>query len=265
MTTKRANAVTKAAARAAAENVPAVKKEEDTRLAEYGGLMDETPIDSRDFLIPKLLLMQSTSTMVKEEKARAGEIRGSIDWNKVTEKEGSVEIIPFAVYKTWVTVKKKGNEYIGQVPMTLANASKPREEIVDGEEVVNYETLNYYCLLPHEIATGVFLPYVVSFRSTSYLAGKTLETHRARLKEFGKPLCFKTFTLGCKQRENEHGKFYIYTIAEARDTLDAELSAVKHWNGVVKSGQARVDESAESKVSDAPEAGSDKVQSGEEY
>lgn len=226
-----------------AKQVAAVAKKEEQNLALYGNLMDETPVDAKDFLIPKLLLMQSQSEAVKQEKARAGEIRGSIDMNKISEKEGSVEIIPFSVYKTWVTLTKVGSEFIEQIPLTPANCIRPREEILNGKEVLNYETLNYYCLLPSEIASGMYLPYVVSFRSTSYMAGKTLETHRARLREFGKPLPFKTFALGCQMKKNEKGTFYVYTIAEARDTTDDELEAVKKWRNIVTQGTAKVDDS----------------------
>lgn len=220
----------------------ALAKKEETSLAQYQGLMDETPVDKKDFLIPKLLLMQGVSKLVQEEKARAGEIRGSIDQNKIAEKEGSVEIIPFSVYKTWVTLTKVGSEFVVQEPLTALNYNKPREEMRDGVEVINFETLNYYCLLPEEIQNGMFLPYVVSFRSTSYQAGKTLETHRARLQEFGKPLPFKTFNLGSSPKKNDKGSFYVFTISESRDTTEVELDAVKHWHSIVKQGEAKVDD-----------------------
>jgi len=246
-----------------------VMKKETTDLTQYQGLMDETPVDAKDFLIPKLLLMQSTSTAVKEEKARVGEIRGSVGLSKIAEKEASVEIIPFSVYKTWVTLSKVGNEFIGQVPLTPANALTPREAIINGKEVLNYEALNYYCLLPSEIAGGMYTPYVVSFRSTSYMAGKALETHRAKLAEFKKPLPFKTFTLGSAPRKNDKGSFYVFTIAEARDTTEQELDAVKHWHNIVKQGAAKVDESdlEERNVTPggAAPSSSATVETGEEY
>jgi len=243
----------------------AVATKTESNLTQYQGLMDDTPVDKRDFLIPKLLLMQSSSEKVKQEKARAGEIRGSIDQNKIAEKEGSVEIIPFAVYKTWVTLAKAGNEFVSQEPLTPMNYTKPREEIRDGVEVLNYETLNYYCLLPAEIKNGMFMPYVVSFRSTSYPAGKTLETHRARLQEFGKPLPFKTFKLGSAPKKNDKGSFYVYTIAESRDTTEVELDAVKHWHAVVKQGAAKVDESDLTEKTTETTANATTVNEGDEY
>jgi len=223
-----------------------VVTETDTRLekiAKYGDLFDATPIDKNDFLIPKLLLMQSVSTAVQEERARAGEIRESIDNKKIAEKEGSVEIIPFGVFKTWITLSKQGSEFISQEPLTVANCTKPREEVVNGVEVLNFETLNYYCIIPSEIAAGMFMPYVVSFRSTSYMAGKTLETHRAKLQEFGLPLPFKTFNLGTSPRKNDKGNYYVFTISESRNSTNEELEAVKHWFKLIQSGKAKVDDS----------------------
>lgn len=249
----------------------ALTKAEEKRIAEYGGLMDETPVDARDILIPKILLMQSQSKRVQEEVARAGEIRGSIDGNLLGEKgkDGKitpVEIIPFAVYKTWIRLKANGGEFVSQEPLTMANASRPREESIDGLDVVNYETLNYYCLLPEEIKAGTFMPYVVSFRSTSYMAGKALESHRAKLAEFKKPLPFWTFKLGAETRENEKGRFYVYTIGKSRDTTDAELDAVKHWHGIVKQQNVRVDESdLEETTAHAAKRQTGEVHEGDEY
>lgn len=229
----------------------ALSKAEENRLQEFGGLMDDADVDVQDIIIPKLLLMQQMSVLVAEEKARSGEIRSSLDGKLVAEKGGEIEFIPFKMYKTWVVISDKGNEFIEQVPVTVANADRPREEqrtFVDDEgkefkkSVLNYMAINYYCLLPQEIEEGIFMPYVISFRSTGYMAGKTLETHRARLKEFRKPLCFRTFKLTASPRENDKGKFFAYEVSESRNTEDSELSAVKHWKSIIDQG-VKVDES----------------------
>lgn len=224
------------------ETTVTVKTPDEKRLATFGDLLDETPVDARDFLIPKLLLMQSQSKPVKEEKSRAGEIRGSLDLNKVAEKEGEVEIIAFSVYKTWVTLTKGGGEFVGQEPLTVNNCTRPRDEIRNGVEVENFETLNYFCLLPSEIATGSYLPYVVSFRSTSYMAGKALETHRLELMDKKIPLPFRTFRLGSSLRTKDKNTFYAFTIGKGRETTEEELLEVSRWNALVKQGKAKVDE-----------------------
>jgi len=213
--------------------------------AEFESLMDSAPVDKKDFLIPKLLLMQSTSGNVKEEKARVGEIRSSTSGKKITEKEGTVEIIGFAPFKTWVVLKKQGGEFLEQFPITPENASLPREQVKDGVVVNNYETLNYYCLLTEEIKSGLCSPYMVSFRSTGYTAGKAMETKRAMLKGRGIPISFMTFNLGSAPKKNDSGSFYVFTITEGRSSTADELRAVKPWNDLVKVGDVAVDHDAE--------------------
>jgi hypothetical protein len=213
--------------------------------SEFQSLMDSAPVDKKDFLIPKLLLMQSTSGNVKEEKARVGEIRSSTSGKKITEKEGTVEIIGFAPFKTWVVLKKQGGEFLEQFPITPENASLPREQVKDGIVVNNYETINYYCLLTEEIKSGLCSPYMVSFRSTSYIAGKAMETKRAMLKSAGIPIPFMTFNLGSASKKNDSGSFYVLTISEGRKSTEEELRAVKPWNDLVKVGDVAVDHDSE--------------------
>ena len=234
----------------------------DISRGSFAGLMDETPVESSDFLIPKILLMQSMSTMVQEEKARAGEIRGSVNNNKLAEKEGNVEIIAFKMFKTWVTISTVGNEYLGQVPFTPENCLKAQDEVVGGVAVKNFKTLNYFCIVPSEIAGGVFMPYVVSFRSTSYKAGKALETIRGKLQGYGKPLPFVTINLGSVAKENDKGKFFEYTVTEGRETTDQELTAVKKWFDIINVENIKVDDSDLDKEKITVEP---KVAPGEEY
>jgi len=217
---------------------------------EYSGLMDDTPVDVEDIIIPKLLLTQSQSGFFKDGKAKIGEIRGSLEVNLVAAVGQEVEFIPFGFFKTWVVLQAKGGKFVEEIK--YSEATLEREETKDGVDLVNFQQINYYCLLAKDIATGVFMPYVVSFRSTSYTAGKALETKRQLFKEFDKPLCIKTFKLGSKHDKNEDGNEYeVFTVAEARDTTDAELKAVKMWNGIVRTKKVVVDDS-DNKVDDAP-------------
>lgn len=218
-------------------------KQEQKQIAAYGDLMDDAAVSGSDIIIPKILLMQAMSNFVKDEKARSGEYRGSLGCEKIAEKNEGFEAIPFKMYKSWITLTTKGNEFVRQEPFTVENAGWPRDEIIDGKECNNYETINYYVLLPNEIKEGSYMPYVMSFRSTGYTAGKTLETHRVKMKEFGKPLCFKTFTFGSELREKDGNSWYVPTVTPSRDTEDSELNAVKHWMNLIKQSEVKVDDS----------------------
>jgi len=218
-------------------------KAEEKKLAKFSGLMDSTPVDSKDILLSKLLLMQPVSELVAQEKAKSGQIVGSVDSNILADKEETVEVILFGANKSWVKFKQtKGKpEFVSQEPFTVANASTPREELIDGEEHINYECINYFALLPQDIKEGNATPYAIQFRSTSYKTGKKLETCRAKLERFKKPLAFKTFKLGSKQVENDKGRFFEFTAEEGRDTTVDELEAVDPWFTMVQEAHVKVD------------------------
>ena len=210
-------------------------------LATYSeDLMEDTPVDVQDITIPTLLLQQSQSGIFKDGKSKIGEIRGSLEANLVAGPGEKVEFIPFGMYKTWVVLKAKGGGFIEQIPFASANLE--REGVRDGIEVRNYRQLNYYCLLPKDIESGVYMPYVLSFRSTSYWAGKALETKRALLAKFKQPLCFKTFVVSTKNDTNtDDNDYQVYQVAESRNTTEKERAAVKDWHDIIKTKNVTVD------------------------
>jgi hypothetical protein len=211
----------------------------------YHDLMDDAPIDTSDLVIPKILLMQGMSKLVQEEKARLGEMRDSLDNSLLGSKDTPLEFIPFQVFKSWLIFHVDGNkiEYQGQEPMTAANASWPLEEIVDGKVIRRDKALNFFCVLPSEVEEGLFFPKILSFRRTSYQAGKKLETWRAKLKAFNKPLAAKTFKLISNKTENDLGVFYTFDIEAGRDTTEAELKAASQWRSVVAAKPVKIDDS----------------------
>lgn len=221
-------------------------QDQEKRIAAFGGLMDEAPVAAQDILMPTMLLMQPVSKMVQDEKAKGGEFRDSLESKLLAEKGKTVEVIPFGFHKTWVRFARKDGAQVfeGIEPYTPANATRQREETVDGIDYENYETINYYVLIPDEIKSGIYLPYLIRFRSTGYMAGKRLETFRAKMAEFKQPLCFSTFHIGSEQAENaQKQKYWKPTVTRGRDTTDAELQAVKKWNDLVKAGRVKVDDS----------------------
>lgn len=235
------------------ENAVEVKKQAEVAL--YAGMMDDAPVAASDLVMPVLLLMQPTSKLVGDEKAKAGQFVGSLEKNLVAEKGAPIELIPFGVHKTWVIFKKEKEKQIFDriEPVTDKNASRPREETIDGTTYQNFETLNYFAVLTSDIAKGFYLPYLIRFRSTGYKTGKTMETFRAKLQQFGKPHCASTFLLSAEYTENLRGKFYVPQLAWGRDTSPEELAAIKPWLETVKAGKAKVDDS-DLRTEEAPHA-----------
>ena len=224
----------------------AVVKADEKRLAQYGDLMDDAPVRTENIMIPKLLLMQPGSQFVADEKAKAGQIVESLGQTVLCEKGGSLEIIPFKMVETWVRYKMINpttREFYEQVPLTAENATLPWEHQVDGFTVRNFDTLNYYCVIPEQLAAGEFMPLVVSFKSSNLKAGKTLETYRAKLADFGLPLCFKSFFLSTSQQEKDGNRWYTFSVTEGRKTEDSELDQIRPWMNRVKEAAVVVDDS----------------------
>lgn len=220
-------------------------KEEAAPPAVLDSLMDDDQIDSRDILLPRVLVMQGLSKFVAEDKARMGEFRDSLDAKLLGSKDTAMEFIPFYSNKTWVVFKlEKGKQvYVATIPMTPHNMNLEREETIDGVEFKRYMCINYFVLLPSEIAAGEAFPYSISFRSTSYKAGRKLETQKAKYRAIKKPISWKTMNLTTALQENDKGKFYVLDVAPNRLTTNDELAEVKKWYDIVKTANVKIDES----------------------
>lgn len=214
--------------------------------AQYDALMPHDTVDVRDLLIPKILVMQGLSELVANEKALMGELRDSLDGKLLAAKDAQIEVIPFHYNKTWVIFEEaKGGklEYKETIPWSASNSDWTWEAVVDGKKVRRDQSLNFFCLIPSEIAGGYFMPYMLSFRRTSYKNGKKLITAKEKLKMFGRPLASKVFSLSSQKTENDLGTFYVFDIVESRDTTKEELEAVKPWFDMVQSAAVKVDDS----------------------
>lgn len=224
-------------------------QEEQNKLAlseKFKSLGDnEADVDSSDLILPKILVMQPTSAMVREEKAKLGELRDSLSSGLIAAKEKPVEVILFNPFKTWVVFDKKAGteKWVGTIPYTAANADLPQEEETKEQKIVRYKTQNYYVLLPSEIENGMYIPKVLSLRSTGYVTAKKIESRRAFLKQFGKPLPFQVFNLATTPKKNDRGSWYVIDPSDARDATDKELTAVKNWVDLIGRGNVKVDES----------------------
>jgi hypothetical protein len=213
--------------------------------AVMGALMDDAASDSRDIVLPKILLMQGLSDLVAEGKAAMGEFRGSLDNNLLGGKDATIDVIPFYINKSWILLEKRGQkfEYTGQVPFSAANANWEWNATVEGKEVRRDQSINVYCVLPSEIQAGVFMPYLISFRRTSYTAGKKLVTIKEKLKMFNRPLASVVVSLGCHLEKNEQGSFYVFDVSQGRNTTEDEMLAVGPWFKLVKESSVKVDDS----------------------
>lgn len=202
-------------------------------------------ISGQDLVIPKLLVMQGMSKAVSDGLAAVGDIVDSLTMKKVGNRKEPVSFIPFYTYKTWIESRKKGEkfEYVRQVPMDATNEDLP-VEYKDGETIMRRDRcINVYVLLSRDLKSDeAVMPYMISFRRTSYQAGKVLSTLIKKLAEFNKPAASKTFSLNVADKENEKGKFCILGVGEEGVTPNASMAIAYRWYKTVLKG-VKVDDS----------------------
>lgn len=220
-------------------------------------------VDASDVTIPKLLLMQGQSEFVAEGKAKLGDIVRSTTGEILGGASKGVEVIPLMSFKTWTILEKVGNrfEFRRVEPINADNVNEDLEWFQDGIAWRRDRCLNFYVLLPADIKreaaaleklskTGAFpdpkdalLPCVLSFRRTSYGAGKSLSTHFLQAASFNRPPAVSTFTLSSKMEKNDQGTFYIFEVANSGMTAVADLAVCKKWYETITQTKVKVDDS----------------------
>jgi hypothetical protein len=228
-----------------------------------------------DIVVPKVLLMQGLSEAVsKRHKSpdganiQQGDIIRSTTLEVVGGPDDAVEFIPLTYTNHW-RVEEEINgkyEYRGLEPRTAKNEDLPWKFEKDGAQWRRVKVLNVFALLPQDLAAfqdeikraqaendipdlnKVLLPVVISFRSTSYNAGKAVVTHFAKaasMAKYGAVPYGHTMKLSCKQEENDKGIFYVFDVAPGRKCSKEEVGEAKDWYARLASGPVKIDESDE--------------------
>jgi len=203
-------------------------------------------VDAADIIVPKILLMQGLSKLVAADEAKQGEFRDSLTGALLGGKDKPLEFIPFHSTKTWVVFEQAVGgkaEYKETVPMTAHNKDWATEEQSSGGTVRRDRCLNYYVLLLDDIKSGTYMPYMLSFRRTSYTAGRKLATIFAKLKMFKEPPASRVFTLSSRLEKNDLGQFYVADVGEKRRSSSEEMDAALNWYRVVRTASVVVDDS----------------------
>ena len=222
----------------------AVAKVEDpgelADMSEFSDAFGTEDIDQEDLIIPKILAMQGLSQLVSAGKAKFGDMVDSLTEEVLGGVDKPIQFIPFKTAKQWIVFHD--NDYKETVSYTPANHDWPIEEVVDGVNIRRDKVLQFYCLLPEQIESGEFLPYVLSFRRTSYYAGRKLSSAFARLRMFKKPAFSKVFELSVDKQVNDKNQAYmVFDTSTVRNSSIDEMRACKTWYDLVKGN--KVDDS----------------------
>lgn len=265
-----------------------VMKKEPTQL-----MMAKTPdqgptILATDIIVPKILLMQGLSELVDQRKAQAGDfIRSTTEAKLGDDKSGPIDFIPLKVTTEWREEEKIGQkfEFRKTLPRTPANEDYPwsfyrnpqgqefdRPGQLGATEHRRVKVINCYALLPSDIdafetemkkaaengempdLNKTVLPTLISFRSTSYNAGKTVTTFFAQIREM---LQFNTevksygytLPLTCFGDKNDKGSYYVMKVGTPKRLDTKYLQMAKSWfERLSAMKEIKVDESKDSEI-----------------
>lgn len=241
----------------------AVAKKETTALSTdlISSSWGSEGIDAQDILIPKILLMQGLSEYVADGKVQMGDIVQSTTGRKLGGKDKPLQFIPICTFKTWVNSEKVGQkfEFRGTEPITPENTDLPLEWQQQGSMWRRDRCLNFYVLTPEDIerekqaiekaAKGdlpdpddALLPYVLTFRRTSYGVGKELSTHFSKCAHFKVPPAVSMFNLSSEKVQNDQGTFYVFKLEKAGKTDPHHIQVARQWYDIITKAKVKIDE-----------------------
>ncbi len=245
-----------------------------------------------DLVVPYIVICQSQSEAFTQKKADCGDIIRSTSSEKVGDPQNPIGIIPLHYPKSeWIIELKPKNasrfQYKKAFPRTAANETLPWSFWADedGEEVPEgskgaiparrVKVLKLYALLLQDVVNAQeeekkvsegelpdpmksLLPVVISFRSTSYNAGKALATFIKRAESLKAKAWSYVVPFIDIFTTNDQGSFYVWDMQEnltsavpgqKKDASDSDkelFASVKKWAELVNSGVAlRTDDTAE--------------------
>lgn len=221
-----------------------VKVETGNKELTAQSVMQDLGISASDLMIPRVNLMQNTSERVGMGQAAFGDLINSLSGEKIGDFATPCEFIPIKVQKTWVIFDVSGAQpkFIRIDPMTAQNEKQPWEGVENGVKVRRDQSLDFHIVLAADIKKGEAFPYLLSFRRTSYAAGRALATHITKLVYLGKEMHSKVCNLKVERQKNETNVYAVLNVQPSRAATDEEKEASKMWIDLLKQNQYKTDD-----------------------
>lgn len=218
---------------------PAVLKEEPKALVQSGefeaGGWESEKIDSKDIIIPKILLMHPTSDLVKQGKRNIGDIIKSNSEELIAARGQSVDVIVFDKWKTWrvMELKDKRYEWVREEPCTAENEEAPWDFEEAGKKFRRDKTMNFYCVLASEASNESVFPLKLSFTRTSYSAGLKIADAYSRALMDKQPPTRQSFKLTTELVNGEKETYFVFKVMAGEGTTPEQKAGALKWRQVV--------------------------------
>ena len=197
-------------------------------------------VESKDLILPKILLQQALSEAVKSRVARDGDYVNTLTNSVCSDEKGNVSVLPFFCRQTYTIEKWNGKkfEFLKIVPCVVGEEPKPFEEDINGERFKNSHNYEFFCML-EEGGT----PAILSFKSTSHKTGKQLfNIMYLQNPQQKKTPAHNWITIGRSEKTNDMGTFWVMDFSIGRESKPEELTECKTWIATIKQSAFKVAE-----------------------
>lgn len=201
------------------------------------GGWDTEKIDTKDIIIPKILLMHPTSDLVKKGTRNQGEIIKSTTGDLVAKRGEFVDVLVFDKWKEWRVMKKNPQsgrfEYVRTEPWTPENDDAPWDYTEGADTMRRDKTMNFYGLIASEAESASAFPVKLSFVRTGFKTGMKMADAYARALMEKQPPTRQLFRLGSELVNGKEETFFAFTVEPGQASTDAQKAAALKWRQVV--------------------------------
>ena len=216
--------------------------------------LKELGVETSDLVIPSIQVMQNTSAMVGDEKAKLGDIVNMQTEGVLGGAEKAVSILPLKLYKTLRTYDvSSGFKFKREEPLTSRNDKLHGEGVEDGQPVKHYQTFNFFVLLKTDLDKGEGFPCLLRFKSTGMNAGRTLATHLYKLVFFRKKPYSVFVELSTRKEKKDTNVFAVPVVStkDAKQASESDLANAESWLAMLAAGNYKIDEREDMPETDA--------------
>jgi hypothetical protein len=222
--------------------------------AERAVALKDLGVEATDLVIPSIQIMQNTSALVGDEKAKLGDIMNMQTEERLGGFDKAALVLPLKLFKTLRTydVTNNGFKFLHESPLTNQNDKLQGEGLEDGVPVKRFQTFNFFVLLKKDLEDGEGFPCLLRFKSTGMNAGRTLATHLYKQVFFRKKPYSSFVSLGVKKEKKDTNTYGVpvITTKDAPQATAAELEAAESWLAMLAAGNYKIDEREDSHESE---------------
>ncbi len=226
-------------------NMPAKQDNKSKAVGQPQAQWGARELDADNFLLSKVLPMQLTSPLVKEDKAKFGEFRDNVTGELLAPVGKALLFVPIDLKENWIVSELEGKKWVFKetFPYTRSNSQLAKEETVNDVQIKRVHTMDYYVLLMDDLKKGIDIPKVISFRVTSLRGGKVLYTQMYALNpRQGLSPAGMVMAATNRKVDGKDGTYVVMDVTPIEKAHTDYVDAAKKWYDKIVAGQTKVDE-----------------------